>query len=43
MFEQNPAIEDTPATSKVLGIIRPEKDTQITIIALQDIINEAVE
>ena len=43
MFEQNPAIEDTPATSKVMGIIRPEKDTQVTIIALKDIINEAVE
>ncbi|MBN2803955.1 MAG: chemotaxis protein CheW [Deltaproteobacteria bacterium] len=42
MFEENPALEETPVTDKIIGIIRTDDKCQITVIDLDDIMNEAV-
>jgi purine-binding chemotaxis protein CheW len=42
LFEENPVLEENPATEKVVGIIRPDSSTQITVIDLTEIMNEAI-
>lgn len=41
-FEENPVLEENPITEKVIGVVRPDKDVQITIIDLEEIMNEAL-
>ncbi|MCK9522368.1 MAG: chemotaxis protein CheW [Proteobacteria bacterium] len=41
-FETNPILEENPATAHVVGILRPNRSEQITVIDLRDIIEEAL-
>ncbi|MBN2341566.1 MAG: purine-binding chemotaxis protein CheW [Deltaproteobacteria bacterium] len=41
-FEENPVLEENPVTEKVVGVVRPDKTTQITIIDLEEIMHEAL-
>lgn len=41
-FEENPVLEENPVTEKVVGVVRPDKGIQITIIDLEEIMNEAL-
>lgn len=41
-FEQNPVLEENPVTEKVIGIIRPDKHNQITVIEIGEIMAEAL-
>jgi purine-binding chemotaxis protein CheW len=41
-IEENPALEENPITQKVIGVVRTEPGTQITLIDLADIMNEAL-
>jgi chemotaxis signal transduction protein len=41
-IEYNPVLEENPMTEKVVGIIRPDSDVQITLINIIDIIAEAL-
>lgn len=41
-FEEHPVLEDNPVTEKVIGVVRPDKRTQVTIIDLEEIMHEAL-
>ncbi|MBN2528754.1 MAG: purine-binding chemotaxis protein CheW [Deltaproteobacteria bacterium] len=41
-FEENPVLEENPVTEKVIGVVRPDKHTQVTIIDLEEIMHEAL-
>lgn len=41
-FEENPVLEENPVTEKVVGVVRPDKETQVTIIDLEEIMHEAL-
>jgi purine-binding chemotaxis protein CheW len=41
-FEANPVLEENPVTEKVVGVVRPDKTTQVTIIDLEEIMHEAI-
>ena len=41
-FEEHPVLEENPVTEKVIGVVRPDRQTQVTIIDLEEIMQEAL-
>ncbi|MBN2715685.1 MAG: purine-binding chemotaxis protein CheW [Deltaproteobacteria bacterium] len=41
-FEEHPVLEENPVTEKVIGVVRPDNRTQVTIIDLEEIMHEAL-